>query len=101
MKKRDLSQYGENLSVADAVRQFAEQSGDKYTIYENYSGRGMFGRKCLGVVVRNGYSYMEMLVNLTRYFDENGLEDEDLELEGVCVDELGMDTIVYFPRIES
>lgn len=60
----------------------------------------MFGRKCLGVVVRNGYSYIEMLMNLTHYFDECDLEDEDLELEGVAVDDLGLDTIVYFPNMK-
>lgn len=97
----ELSQYEVDLTVADAVRQFVEQSGDKYTVYENYSGRNMFGRKCLGIVVRNGYSYMEMLIDLTCYFDEQGLEDEDLELEGIAVDSLGMDTIVYFPRIRG
>lgn len=47
----DLSEYEEDLTIADAIRQFVEQSGDKYSIYENYSGRGMFGRKCLGVVL--------------------------------------------------
>lgn len=96
----ELSQYGENLSVADAVRQFVGQSGDKYTVYENYSGRNMFGRKCLGVVVRKGYSYMEMLIDLTCYLEEQGLEDEDLEMEGIAVDDLGLDTIVYFPNMK-
>lgn len=71
----DLSEYEEDLTIADAIRQFVEQSGDKYSIYENYSGRGMFGRKCLGVVVKNGYSYMEMLMDLTRCLDDCVLND--------------------------
>lgn len=96
----DLSEYAD-ATIADAVRQFVELSGDKYSIYENYSGRCMFGRKCLGVVVRNGYSYMEMLINLTRYLDENNLADKNFELEGVSVDDLGLDTIVYFPNMEG
>lgn len=95
----DLSEYEE--SVADAIRAFCEENSNAYSIYEGYSGRNMFGRKCLGAVIREGYSYMDFLVNLTQYLDTYGIDDVDLELEGVCVDELGMDTIVYFPKIES
>lgn len=95
----DLSEFEE--SVADAIREFCEENSNAYSIYEEYSGRNMFGRKCLGAVIREGYSYMDFLVNLTQYLDTYGIDDADLELEGVCVDEFGMDTIVYFPKIES
>lgn len=95
----DLSEYEE--SVADAIRAFCEENSNAYSIYEGYSGRNMFGRKCLGAVIREGYSYMDFLVNLTQYLDTYGIDDVDLELEGVCVDELGMDTIVYFPKIDE
>lgn len=94
----DLSEYTESL--ADDVRAFVAEH-EEYEIYENYSGRGMFGRTCLGVTVRNGYSYMEMLIKLTRYLDKNNLEDKDSELEGVSVDDLGLDTIVYFPNMRG
>lgn len=95
----DLSEYADS-TIADAVRQFVEQSGDKYSIYESYSGRGMFGKTCLGVVVRNGYSYMDFLIKLTTYLNDNDFEDVDFSLEGVGVDELGLDSIVYFPNME-
>lgn len=95
----DLSEYEE--SVADAIRAFCEENSNAYSIYEGYSGRNMFGRKCLGAVIREGYSYLDFLVNLTQYLDTYGIDDADLELEGVCVDELGMDTIVYFPKIDE
>ena len=95
----DLSKYEDD--IADAIRQFVEQSGDEYSIYENYSGRFMFGEKCLGIVVRQGNSYMEMLMKLTQYLDDNSIEDADLQMEGVSVDELGLDSIVYFPKIQS
>ena len=71
----------------------------EYSIYENYSGRFMFGEKCLGIVVRQGNSYMEMLMKLTQYLDDNSIEDAGLQMEGVSVDELGLDTVVYFPLI--
>lgn len=97
----DLSEYEEDLTVANAIRQFVAQAGDEYSIYEDYSGRGMFGQKCLGIVVYQGYSYMEMLMKLTQYLDEHDFDDADLELEGISIDSLGMDTIVYFPRIRG
>lgn len=43
---------------------------------------------------------MEMLMELTKFFDDCGIDDSDLETEGVSCDELGLDTIVYFPKIE-
>lgn len=95
----DLSEYAECIS--DVIKKFCEENSNAYSIYEGYSGRNMFGRKCLGIVVKQGNSYMEMLMELTKYLDDNNIKDSDLELEGVCVDELGMDTIVYFPKIES
>ena len=74
----DLSKYEDD--IADAIRQFVEQSGDEYSIYENYSGRFMFGEKCLGIVVRQGNSYMEMLMKLTQYLDDNSMDDKNFNI---------------------
>lgn len=89
------------MNVIECIRKFCDENSEKYSIYEGYSGRGMYGRRCLGIVVSHGYSYMDMLVKLTQYLDKNECEDEELELEGVSVDELGLDIIIYFPKIES
>ncbi len=89
------------MKAADLVREFCEQNEDNYYVYENYSGRGMLGKKCLGIVVRNGNSYMKMMMELTKYLDENEFDDSALEFEGVAVDDLGLDAIVYFPRMEG
>lgn len=86
------------MSVEESIRNFVEDN-PQYSIYENYSGRGMFGRKCLGVVVKQGYSFMDFIIKLTKYLDDNGFEDVDFSLEGVSYDALGLDTIVYFPNI--
>lgn len=95
----ELSEFAD-FTIADAIRQFVKQSDGKYSIYEDYSGRGMHGQKCLGVVIKKGYSYMGFLVKLTTYLDDNDFEDVDFSLEGVDVDNLGLDTIVYFPNME-
>lgn len=86
------------MTVEEAVRNYVSEH-EEYEIYENYSGRNMFGRKCLGVVVKQGYSFMEFLMNLTRYMDNNEVEDTDFKLEGATYDNLGLDTVVYFPNI--
>lgn len=86
------------MSVEEAIRNYVDEN-EQYSLYENYSGRGMFGRTCLGVVVKQGYSFMDFLMKLTKYMDDNGIEDTDFSLEGVAYDNLGLDTVVYFPNI--
>jgi hypothetical protein len=88
------------MTVKEAIMEFVE-GRDEYELYEGYSGRGMFGARCLGVIVRGNCSYMEFLLHLTRYMCDNDVDDDTLELEGVSVDSLGLDTIVYFPRIAT
>ena len=86
------------MKIAEGIRQFVSDN-TQYSLYEGYSGRGMFGKKCLGVVVRSGDSFIAFLIALTKYLDEQGIEDMDCELESASYDDLGKDTIVYFPRI--
>ena len=45
------------MSIEDGIRNFVKKN-PKYNIYENYSGRGMFGRTCLGVVVKIGRAHV-------------------------------------------
>lgn len=42
----------------------------------------MFGRTCLGVVVSQQDSFMDFIIKLTKYLDDNGIEDVDFSLEG-------------------
>ena len=86
------------MKIADGIRKFVEEN-PQYKLHENYSGRGMFGKTCLGVVVSHGDSFRNFLMELTKYFNKLGIEDTELALEGVSYDELGLDTLIYFPRI--
>lgn len=88
------------MSIAECIRAFVSGK-EAYSIYENYSGKCMFGKTCLGVIISQGSSFMDFLIKLTRYLDEQGVEDVDCELEGASYDELGLDTIVYFPNIKK
>lgn len=90
--------------MADAVeliKEFCASNTDAYEIYLRYSGRWMLGRECIGIVVRHGCSYMDMIVKLTRFLDDNNYTDPEFLLEGLAVDELGLDTVVYFPRLND
>ena len=87
-----------DMEMVEGIKNFVANN-PQYRLYENYSGRGMFGKTCLGVVVRSGDSFMAFLIALTKYLDEQGIEDMDCELESASYDDLGKDTIVYFPRI--
>lgn len=88
------------MSIAECIKEFVADN-ERYELFEGYSGRGMFGRTCLGVIVRKGDSYMEFLMKLTHYLCQQGVEDVDLSLDGVSIDSLGLDMIVYFPHIRG
>lgn len=85
--------------IADLIRGFCSES--EYEVYENYSGRYMFGKLTIGIIVKQDQNYFEMLYKLTRYFESKGFFDPLCELEGAAIDELGLDVIVYFPAIQD
>ena len=85
--------------LADMIRGFCSESG--YEVYENYTGRLMFGRLTIGIVVKEGQNYFEMLYKLTRYMESKGFYDPLMELEGTAIDELGLGVIVYFPAVQN
>lgn len=67
--------------------------GDEDSIYTNYSGRYMYGATCFGVVLSGP-------VALARFMIELSQEDYDLALDlsqRMAVDNMGHDTIYYFP----
>jgi hypothetical protein len=64
-------------------------------VYENYSGRGMYGKTCMGITVDH---LCKALFNLGR---ESENYDFAKELERLEVDNLGRSYIIYFPRIQK
>jgi len=56
-------------------------------VYEDYSGRGMYGAKCLGIVCADPVPCIE-------YAAENGIR-------GAVYDQMGLDYIVYWPEIRA
>lgn len=89
------------MSLTDLIRGFCNEPENDYKVYENYSGRMMFGRTTIGIIVRQDQNYFEMMMKLTRYLESKDFDDPLLELEGVSIDDLGLDVIVYFPAIRN
>ena len=87
--------------LADMIRGFCEASENKYEVYERYSGRMMFGRLTIGIIVKQDCNIFEMFAELTKYLSENEFDDELFELENTAIDDLGLDSIIYFPNIQN
>lgn len=68
----------------------------------SYSGRGMYGKECLGVTIGSIGEFMtSYTMALFGYYDElNGAHDEVVgAVQCLRIDSLGMGIIVYFPNV--
>lgn len=72
----------------------------------SYSGRGMFGRSCVGIEVSRGQSEFTMAIEIAKELmdlcekDDEAIEvvDELAQLRPSC-DSMGLGAIVYFPGV--
>lgn len=64
-------------------------------VYEDYSGRNMFGKTCLGIVVE------ELENSLFRLGKESGDYEFSKELQNFRTDSMGRSAIIYFPTIQN
>mgnify|MGYP006983556170 FL=1 len=78
------------MTVTEAVQKYVEETAD-LTLYMQEPDKG------LGIIVAGENSYMEMLMNLTQYFEANDVDDVNMELEGVYAECQGDDVVVFFP----
>lgn len=73
------------MTIEDLIQDIADESNGE--VYSNYSGRGMFGKKCWGV-----------------YGDDPCAIIEEAAIRGFTganMDSLGLQTIVYWPDVED
>lgn len=85
--------------LTELIRSFCQENNFK--VYEGYSGRMMFGRKTIGISLKPDQNLFDVLAQLTRYLESKDFDDPLLELEGVSIDDLGLDAILYFPAIRN
>lgn len=73
------------------------------SLYPDYSGRCMYGKKCFGFVLTRELSEGKLAVLLDRQLrDDEDFEQflEELDFDNASQDSLGLDRIVYWPQIE-
>lgn len=67
----------------------------------SYSGRGMYGQKCLGVVIDNAFGkFFADLFGEAKYLDKNKFEVIQEAFNSMKTDSMGLGTIVYFENVE-
>jgi hypothetical protein len=101
-----MSQDVTREDVVKAINIVAQDLGSP----QSYSGRGMYGKHCLGIVTNDGELLLSINLALetVRYLLGVGDMDtpeiidmvEDVLDCGISYDSMGHNTIVYFPGIE-
>ena len=85
--------------VKEMIIQFCKENKDRYRVFEDKQ-EDISDNNSFGIVVKAEFSYMEMLSELTVYLNNMELSGEELEFaEGIQIESLEMDTVVYFPRV--
>ena len=87
-------------SIEETIQAFCEEAGYEYR--SDYSGRGMYGHKCIGIVC--SCSAAELMLDLGDYIVDNfdGYISIRDSLGGqIAEDNMGLDKIVYFPRLQD
>ncbi len=92
---------------ASQIKQFIESAG--YETF-SYSGRGMYGTKCLAFRVENDNTTKELFTIIQHIIDNVNFDNDEDRLDCIytlCIkfknaktDSLGRDMVVYFPYIE-
>jgi hypothetical protein len=72
------------MSLEEQVNKIKEVAEEGYRrFYQDYSGRGMFGRTCVGIVCPDPHKVIA-----------------EVGIKGAKTDSMGLDSIVYWPNIK-
>ncbi|WP_370809478.1 hypothetical protein [Bilophila wadsworthia] len=88
------------IDVVKFLERFCSEYEDGITFCENYSGRGMDGRTCVGIVVTDDTQPFDLALALAGYISETEyVMPHKLHevLGGSCMDSMGLGYIIYFP----
>lgn len=87
-------------NIRELIEEFCNEQDLNFR--DDYSGRGMYGRKCVGITC---YSPLATLADLFAYIvdsDDEICGGEVLETLGKPkMDSMGMEKILYFPNVET
>ena len=70
------------MTNLEKIKYYCNEYGAKF--YPNYSGRGMYGANCIGVVTDDPHDAIA-----------------EIGIRGAYTDNLGRSTIVYYPSIKD
>ena len=76
------------------IQEFCDLYG--YQLERNYSGRGMLGKICIGIICQNSY---QTLVELADYLHRIGIGSVSLALGKIGQDEMGLKQILYLKGV--
>lgn len=79
------------------IKSIMTAQGINVDVRTNYSGRGMYGAECVGFVLQNRLSYIFSLANAIA--DVVIVNENTTEFENIEQDDMGLDTIIYFPGV--
>jgi hypothetical protein len=91
--------------IAELVKDAVDNTGDEgVSFYNGYSGRGMYGRKCIGVV-GSEKGCMQVVAEVLKQAHSD--PSSDLEFDTVADtlldydrDSMGRDIIMYWPQLD-
>lgn len=94
----------ETNTIGQTIVDYADSMG--YPVRADYSGRGMHGEQCLGIVVQ--VPLAEMVAITAVVLENMQHEDDSIDawdivdvLEDVRTDNMGRNTILYWPLISG
>ena len=78
------------IEELELIQKCAECNGDELTVYEDYSGRGMFGDTTTGLVVNDDCDFNDLIEAVTEISPNLGRK-----LAKARCDDLGLQIIYY------
>lgn len=89
-------------AIAELIRYVAEDGNEDTSFRNNYSGRGMYGRECVGIVG----SEDDCKALMAEVIKEAHARGDEVEFDDVVdmmfdysQDSMGLDVIIYWPHI--
>ena len=84
------------MELKDLIENFCNEYD--YEFRDDYSGRCMFGKTCIGIV---GDNTMLICMQLVEYLNVEGYDDIVNKLGSPKTDNMGKSYIVYFPNFHE
>ena len=85
-------------NICDLIERFCNER-DECSFRSAYSGRFMYGRTCVGIVIDD--RVYETIVSLCDFLHESGIECVSDVLGIIHSDYMGLSQIIYFPDLNG